>query len=139
MEIDILKYLDKEEIKSIIESEIRQIVKNKLQSNIDFERIFSNSAYHIIFKEVDLAVDNTAKNIIKQKTLEILNSDWSTFNVFQKPDNYSKGSVAYNYMSEVVKDNFNIIKETTITQLSILPKKYITGLLKELFIEKLKL
>jgi len=42
-------------------------------------------------------------------------------------------------MQDVVKDNFNIIKEITIEQLRLLPKKYIKDLLKELFIEKLKL
>lgn len=79
IKINIEDYLDKEEIKELISYEISKSAKN------DAERILSNTAYSVVFDAVDKALDNKAKDIIKEKTLDIINN-LSDFCLFRRAD-----------------------------------------------------
>jgi len=69
MEIEIEDYLSKDEIKSIVEQELRSSIRSKLSHEEDVQRIFSNLCYRTIFKYIDEIVPNS-KGIIQKKTLK---------------------------------------------------------------------
>ena len=105
MEINIEDYLDRDEIKDIIKHEIRYIVER------DAERLLTNSAYYVVFKAVDEALDNNAKELIKQKAIEVINN-LSEFSVFRKRDTWDReNSIAYDILQEAIKENSNLIKQ----------------------------
>jgi hypothetical protein len=138
MEIDIEKYLSEKEIRNIIESELRINVKQKLTQSIDFERIFNNAAYHIVFQLIDEAVDGKAKELIKQKTIEIIKDNKSSFGVFRRKDAWEKEeSPAYAHMKKVVNENLNIIEDNVKAALKTIPKKELSESLKEAILAKL--
>lgn len=131
MDIDISDYFDYDEVKSIvkcaIESEARHQVKMK--RDLDFERIFNNSAYHIVFEEMDKAVDYDVKEMIKTKVLEVLNTTGS-FGLFRRKDAWEKeDSVAYLHLQKCVEEHKNIIEEKVKTQLSQIDTEYLMDLI----------
>lgn len=105
IKINIEDYLNHDEIKNIIKHEIRYIVER------DAERLLTNSAYYVVFKAVDEALDNNAKELIKQKAIEVINN-LSEFSVFRKRDTWEReNSIAYDILQEAVKENSNLIKQ----------------------------
>ena len=105
MEINIEDYLDRDEIKDIIKNQIRYIVER------DAERLLTNSAYYVVFKAVDEALDNSAKEFIKAKAIAIIN-DLSEYSVFRKKDAWEKeDSIAYQVLQEAMNENKDLIKQ----------------------------
>lgn len=105
MEINVEDYLDRDEIKDIIKDQIRYIVER------DVERLLTNSAYYVVFKAVDEALDNSAKEFIKEKAIAIIN-DLSEYCVFRKKDDWEKeDSIAYQVLQEAMNENKDLIKQ----------------------------
>lgn len=99
IKINVEDYLDKEEIKELISYEISKSAKN------DAERILSNTAYAVVFEAVDKALDNKAKDIIKEKTLDIINN-LSDFCLFRRADAWGgKASVGQEIVDKALVDN----------------------------------
>lgn len=137
MKINFADYLTEEEIKRIVESEIRKIVRSRLEDKTDFERVFNNAAYQIVFNEVDEAFDDNVKSVIKGKVLSVLKAKtFGTYEIFRPKSVYDREeSYAYAYLQKVVKDNLHLIENMVVNQLSTMPKKYLGEVLKETFIE----
>lgn len=105
MEINVEDYLDRDEIKDIIKNQIRYIVER------DAERLLTNSAYYVVFKAVDEALDNSAKELIKAKAIAIIN-DLSEYSVFKKKDAWeTEDSIAYQVLQEAMNENKDLIKQ----------------------------
>lgn len=105
MEINVEDYLDRDEIKDIIKNQIRYIVER------DAERLLTNSAYYVVFKAVDEALDNSAKEFIKAKAIAIIN-ELSEYSVFRKKDAWEKeDSIAYQILQEAMNENKDLIKQ----------------------------
>ncbi len=105
MEINVEDYLDRDEIKDIIKNQIRYIVER------DAERLLTNSAYYVVFKAVDEALDNSAKEFIKAKAIAVIN-DLSEYCVFRKKDAWEKeDSIAYQILQEAMNENKDLIKQ----------------------------
>jgi hypothetical protein len=99
IKINVEDYLDKEEIKELISYEISKSAKN------DAERILSNTAYGVVFDAVDKALDNKAKDIIKEKVLDCINN-LSEFDVFRRANAWDKeSSVGQEIVDNALVDN----------------------------------
>ena len=118
MEIKIEDYLSKEEIKEIVESELREQIKNHFQNETNSQRLLSNLSYHIIFNEIDKTIPNS-QELIVSKTKSILNNIQS-YSVFRDSTYGSQKSLAYKIMEDAVKNNTDLIhqkvKETIINK-----------------------
>ena len=66
MEIEVKDYLSESEIKEIVQQELRLKVRQQFDLN-NIERIFSNSAYHIVWEEVNKSIDYDVTEFIKNK------------------------------------------------------------------------
>lgn len=105
MEINIENYLSEETIKDMISEELRVVIKR------DTERILTNMAFYVVFKAVDEALDDSAKEFIKAKAISIIN-DLSSFCVFRKKDAWEKeDSIAYKTLQEAMNENKGLIKQ----------------------------
>lgn len=133
MEIAIEDYFDYDEVKSIVKSAIESEARHqvKMKRDLDFERIFNNSAYHIVFTEMDNKVDYDIKQMIENKVLEILNTSGS-FGLFRKKDVWEKeDSKAYLYMQEAVENNKEIIEDKVKIELEKLDTEYLQDMIQE--------
>ncbi len=133
MEIDISDYYSYDEVKSIVKSSIESEARHQVnfKKDLDFERIFNNSAYHIVFTEMDNAVDYDVKELIKSKVLNILNSN-SEFGLYRRKSDWEKeDSKAYTYLQEYVEQHKGIIESKVISQLENIDSQYIIDLINE--------
>lgn len=115
MEIDFRDYFSREQIEEIIKDELRAEVRRKFRID-DIERIFTNSAYHIVWEEVNKSIDYDMTEFIKKKVIEIIN-ELTNYSVFRSKGVYSytdKDSIAQTYLNQYVEENKNIIKDKVI-------------------------
>jgi hypothetical protein len=99
MQITIEDYLDKDDIVEIIRYRLDDVIRK------DSERILSNTAYAIVFEAVDKALDNKAKDIIKEKVLDCINN-LSEFDVFRRANAWDKeSSVGQEIVDKALVDN----------------------------------
>ena len=78
------------------------------------ERIFINSAYGIVWEEVNKSIDYDMTEFIKNKVIEVING-LSNYSVFRDKNNYGdKDSIAQTYLNQYVEENKNIINEKVI-------------------------
>ena len=117
VKINVADYVTENEIKEIVQDEIRQTVRNFFSDEKNAQRLLSNLSYQIVFDEVDKIVPD-CRNIIKEKTLEIINKDSFSYNVFRQKSYGSPNSLAYDYIEQTVrecKDMINQKVKDTIT------------------------
>ena len=103
MQIRVEDYLSKEEITEMIREQLCYAIKK------DSERILSNTAYSVVFDAVDKALDNKAKDIIKEKVLDCVN-ELSEFYVFRSANAWdNEASVGRNIIDKALVDNTSAI------------------------------
>ena len=116
MQINVEDYLSKEEITEMIRYQLNVAIRK------DAERILSNTAYAVVFEAVDKALDNKAKDIIKEKTLDLINN-LSAFFLFRRADDWGgKSSVGQEIIDKALVDNTATIYkrvESIIAELNI--------------------
>jgi len=115
MELKIEDYLSEEEIKEIAKQAVIIKVREAIRKD-DLARIISNSAYHFIWKVVDEQIDGNLIDIIKEKTIKIIN-ELSSYCIFRQRDAWqNEDSKAYTYVQQAIEDNkeviFNRVKES---------------------------
>ena len=101
MEINIMDYLDEEEIKEICIQEVRRLIKTKDETNL--ERIMVNSAYRNVFGIVDDLLPQGYSERIVENVNKIIDSSTS-FSLFRW--DYSTGhptSLGAKIIEETVK------------------------------------
>lgn len=116
MQIKVEDYLSREDITEMIRYQLNVAIRK------DAERILSNTAYAVVFEAVDKALDNKAKDIIKEKTLDLINK-LSEFYLFRRADAWgSKASVGQEIVDKALVDNTATIYkrvESIIAELNI--------------------
>ena len=137
--IDIKDYVNEEEIKDIIEDEIRRSVRYHMNNEAELSRIITNISYKELWKQIELEVPNCEKTL-KEKTIERIRNI-SDYDIFRRKDNFgAEDSLATKLIDECVKENKNIINDKVkniFNELSNSDLKYdIQGILEE-YIEKL--
>lgn len=96
-------YLSKDEIKSIIQSEFRQAIRDQMSSSEEVERILSNLCYNVVFKYIDEIVPNSKEKI--QNNVKSIVNDKSSCLVFNKE------GLASSYILQTVKENKDLINQ----------------------------
>ena len=139
MNIDIKDYVNEEEIKDIINDEIRRSVRYHMNNEAELSRIITNISYKELWKQIELEVPNCEKTL-KEKTIERIRNI-SDYDIFRRKDNFgAEDSLATKLIDECVKENKNIINDKVkniFNELSNSDLKYdIQGILEE-YIEKL--
>jgi hypothetical protein len=107
--INISDYLSREEIKSIVEDQVRSSVKNLLENEKNAERILMNLSYKFVFDEIDKVIPDS-RGLIVNKTKEVINKIES-YDVFRDPSYGGKKSLAYEFMEQAVKDNVGLLND----------------------------
>lgn len=107
--INIDDYLSDEEKKQIAKEAFRDACMRR--SKDDFERILSNAGYDLVQKSVDEAMDGNMAEVIKTKSLEIING-LTAFSVFKEKDIWDKEeSSAWKILQGAVRDNKTLLEE----------------------------
>jgi hypothetical protein len=116
MEIDVKDYLSEFEIKEIVKDELRFKIRQQFDIN-NIERIFTNSAYGIVWEEVNKSIDYDMTEFIKNKVIEVI-SNLSNYSVFRDKGDYiygrDKNSIAQEYLNQYVEENKNIINDRVV-------------------------
>ena len=117
MQITVEDYLSREDITEMIRCRLNEAIRK------DAERILSNTAYAVVFEAVDKALDDKAKDIIKEKTLDIINNKLSEFCLFRRANALGgKASVGQEIIDKALVDNTATIYkrvESMIAELNI--------------------
>ena len=107
MNIEITDYLSEQQNNDIIAQAIKDKCKVYLENN--FERLLSNAAYHVVWKSVDEVIDGTFKEQLEECVQKQM-SNFSEFNLFQKPDAWSRETnSAYKLLIQSVENNKHLI------------------------------
>ena len=123
MEINIIDYLDEEEIKNICDSEIRTQIKEHFKTEENSKRLLSNLAYHIIKEEINKIVPNYEQELVA-KVISLIKSKDLGYQMFDF-DSYGAGrnkSLGAKIIEQTIKENEALIKDKVIN--SILNKDY---------------
>jgi hypothetical protein len=121
--IDINDYLSESEKKKYAIEAFKETIKKgmfndkegiKLDSEI--QRVIGNISHSIVMEEVQKYIPN-CEELIKKKTLEVINKDSFSYEVFKKKNVWDKeDSLAITYMNETIRANKELfqkrIKET---------------------------
>ena len=132
---NISNYLSDDEIKEVLEDELRNTIRRR--SSNDIERIITNSAYDVVWSAVDEAFDGDSLATLKNKVIEIIGG-MNNFTVFRKPDAWGRAeNTPYNELVKAVKENSHLLEEVVINQMKTLSKTQISKIVAEIMKEKL--
>ncbi len=107
MEINFEDYLSEEERKNIVANVFMAKCQQKFEK--DAERIFQNSAYHVVHEIVNKMHDDKVDEIIAEKAKELIAS-LSVYSVFRKADYWEKGeSEGYKSLNQAVLANKKLL------------------------------
>lgn len=113
MEIKLEDYFSKEEIKDMVEDELRYAVRNVFNNKSEFEHIISNISYKVVWNMIDEQIkhdEQTCSSLLNQKVVEVINN-LSSFCVFRKKDIYNKqDSIGQVILEKSIKDSEELIK-----------------------------
>lgn len=115
MEINIVDYLSKQEIKEIAQDEVRVQIREHFKNEENAKRLLSNLAYHIVTEEVDKIVPNYEQELIR-KVAELINKKDLSYHLFDF-DTYGGGkarSLGAKYIEETVRENQQLIKDKVV-------------------------
>jgi hypothetical protein len=121
--IDINDYLSETEKKEYAIEAFKETIKKGMfndkqgiQLDSEIQRVIGNISYSIVMKEVQKYIPN-CEELIKKKTLEVINKNNFSYEVFKKKDAWDRDeSLAVAYMNETIRANKELfqkrIKET---------------------------
>ena len=131
MEVNIKEYLSEDEIKEVCIQEIRSHVRKSFTEK-DLARIISNSAFYKVFGIVDdLLPEDYAEKIVN-KTKEIIDNKFGTYEVFREKSYYDEASKAQKIMEKTIDNMAGYIEQKTKEAI----EKYLNGIKYEDFMEK---
>lgn len=123
IEIDINDYLSESEKKDYAIEAFKETIKKGMfkdkqgiQLDSEIQRVIGNISHSIVMEEVQKYIPNY-EQLIKEKTLQVINKDSFSYEVFKKKDAWDKEeSLAITYMNQTIKENKDLfqrrIKET---------------------------
>lgn len=136
MTIQIQDYLTEEERKQIAVDAFRAECAKR--SSTDFERIITNSAYHVVWAQIDEFCDKSVVAKLKNKVRSIIEG-LTEFHVFKKPDAWDRGSnKPYDILVQCVQENKALLNEKVETAMHQLPNKEMRPILIEAMKKTLK-
>jgi hypothetical protein len=121
--IDINDYLSESEKKEYAIEAFKETIKKGMfndkqgiQLDSEIQRVIGNISHSIVMEEVQKYIPN-CEELIKKKTLAVINKDSFSYEVFKKKDAWDKDeSLAITYMNQTIRDNKELfqkrIKET---------------------------
>lgn len=110
MEINIMDYVSKEEIKDEILSAFSRKIIN--MDETDLARVFSNGVYGSVRKVIDDAIIEKGIDLNLDKKIKEVAGEITKFNVFVDADRYNaKKSVAQVMLDEAVIKNKELLEE----------------------------
>lgn len=118
IEINIDDYLSEQEKKELAIEAFKESIKNGIfkgktgiQLDYEIQRVIGNISHSIVMDEVQKYIPN-CEELIKQKTLDVINKSSFNYEVFKKKDAWDKEeSLAITYMREVVMQSKNEFQE----------------------------
>lgn len=118
IEINIDDYLSEQEKKELAIEAFKESIKNGIfkgktgiQLDSEIQRVIGNISHSIVMDEVQKYIPN-CEELIKQKTLDVINKSSFNYEVFKKKDAWDKEeSLAITYMREVVMQSKNEFQE----------------------------
>jgi len=120
-DINIDNYLTEEEKVEIAREAFREHCVKRSQQ--DFERIITNSAYHVIWEAVEESFDGDLEEVLKKKVYQII-EDMDNFNVFRTPNVWDRiPNTPFHILLETVKDNKDLIDTKVKQAVGSLTKK----------------
>lgn len=108
LKVNISDYMSDDEIKEIIRDTIKQEIKKQTQE--DYERIMNNLAYYSKFGFISSILTDDDKEIIKQKTKEII-GNVSRYDVFYNGGYGEEPSLGCKVIREETAKLVPVIKE----------------------------
>ena len=118
IEINIDDYLSESEKKQYAIEAFKESVKHGMfkgkegiQLDSEIQRVIGNISHSIVMGEVQKYIPNS-EELIKKKTLDIINSSDFSYQLFKKKDAWDKEeSLAISYMREVITQSKNEFQE----------------------------
>jgi hypothetical protein len=121
MEINITNYLSQDEIKDIVEDELRNQIRGHFLHETEAQRLLSNLAHDFVFNEIE-KISPEYKNQVIEKVESILTKDLSYY-VFRT--HYSTNepqSFASKVIDQTIKENIDLFKSKILSD--VLAKDY---------------
>lgn len=116
MEIKIEDYLSDDDIKEILQNELRVQVRNHFSNEESAKRLLSNLAYHIVKEEVNKIVPNYEEDLVKKVSELIQDKDSLGFKLFDF-DSWGAGrnkSLGAKIVEQTVEENKQLIKDKVV-------------------------
>jgi hypothetical protein len=121
MTINIDDYLSEEEKHSIAKEVF--IEQCRKRSADDFERIITNSAYHVVWDSMDEFCDKSVMAKLRNKVRNIIDG-LTEFTVFRQPDAWHKReNTPYSVLLESVRENKPLLDQKVKAAMSKLSTK----------------
>ena len=117
IEIDINDYLSESEKKYYAIEAFKETIKKGMfkdkqgiQLDSEIQRVIGNISHSIVMEEVQKYIPN-CEQLIKEKTLQVINKDSFSYEVFKKKDAWDKEeSLAITYMYQTIKENKDLFQ-----------------------------
>lgn len=112
IELNILDYVSSEEIKDAVLGAIKSSVAMQYSGQeTELNRMVTDISYELVFEMVNKQFDGNLKQILKDKTFEIIN-DLSSYTVFRRKSEWEKeDSIATKILNEECANLRPIIKQ----------------------------
>lgn len=143
IKVKIEDYLSEQEIKEIIEDEIRRSCRVKFLNESEFDRLLVNLSYRFVFNEIDKSINKGSgyfEKLIENKIKDIIN-DLTEFSVFRKSYSGKSESVGSKLLDKCVSESTDVIKSKVNEVINDYPyheiKESISDMIYECINEKL--
>jgi hypothetical protein len=122
MDLKIEQYLSHDEIKEIVQDELRSQIRNYFKNESESQRLLSNLAHDFVFNEIE-KISPEYKNTVIDKVKSLLMQKDLSFYVFKT--NYSTNepqSFASKLIDQTIKENIDLFKSKILSD--VLAKDY---------------
>lgn len=133
MDINLQEYLSDAEMKVIVREAFEAKVKAELANEDSFKRILTNACYDMVWQKIDETSEVTIEEFLPAKVEEII-SDLSEFNLFRKPDAWSRETnTGYQILEREMIKNQDLIGKKVVECVNQAPKKWLRGISEQAF------
>lgn len=116
LNIDVADYLSPQEIKELIQEQLRSEIHSFFRDEKNAQRLLSNLSYQIVFDEIDKVVPNS-QQLVVVSTTKVL-KDIKSYSVFRDASYGSAPSLAYKYMEDAVRNNKALIEQQVVATMT---------------------
>lgn len=117
-EIEIDDYLSEDEKKELAQDVFKDMCRNYFRCKDDPEaellRLAGNSAHIIVVDYLNKMYDRDIEEIIKERIIEILDSDKISYEVFRKSYGYGSNGKGLDLVEKYISENKELVREKVI-------------------------